>query len=158
MGNYKIKWEIDVEASSHEEAAAKALEFQQDKESIATVFEVTDDEGNTKEIDTIAVDNVVELVGYINRVIREHGDFSTFDVEADGSPTVNVIGNIMQLAESFYEGYATCITYIGSREESEQDLTYAELAAIDPFIIEQIASLAGDWEAECMRTEKRISD
>ena len=39
---YRVKWEIDIDAPSPEEAAKKALEIQRNKESIATVFEVTE--------------------------------------------------------------------------------------------------------------------
>jgi hypothetical protein len=37
---YRVKWEIDVDARSPREAAHKALKIQRDPESIATVFEV----------------------------------------------------------------------------------------------------------------------
>jgi hypothetical protein len=40
MAMYKVRWEIEVDARSHREAARKALEIQRDPESIATVFEV----------------------------------------------------------------------------------------------------------------------
>lgn len=39
---YRVVWEIDLEADSHEEAAAKALAIQRDPNSIATVFRVWD--------------------------------------------------------------------------------------------------------------------
>jgi len=158
MVNYKIKWEIDIEADSPEEAVGKALEIQRDVESLANIFEVTDSEGNVKEIDVLAYDNGVDNIRYVNKVIKNHGEFSTFDVEAEDSPTVTNLGNVMQLAEDFHEGYATCTTYIGSREESQQDVSYEDLLKIDPFILEHIASLAENWEAESLKTEKRVSD
>jgi len=40
MAMYKVRWEIDVDARSHREAARKALKIQRDPESLATVFEV----------------------------------------------------------------------------------------------------------------------
>jgi hypothetical protein len=39
---YRVKWEIDIEAGSHEEAALKALQIQRDPSSIATVFDVVE--------------------------------------------------------------------------------------------------------------------
>jgi|GEM_PF-6735055 len=39
-GEYKVTWEIELEASSYAEAAAKALEIQRDPNSTATVFGV----------------------------------------------------------------------------------------------------------------------
>jgi hypothetical protein len=44
---YKVVWEIDIAADSPEEAARKALEYQRDRESLATVFNVTEPNGNT---------------------------------------------------------------------------------------------------------------
>ena len=41
MAQYLVTWEIDIEADSDEEAAAKALEIQRDPESTATFFRVT---------------------------------------------------------------------------------------------------------------------
>jgi hypothetical protein len=37
---YRVKWEIDIEAKNPEEAAKKALEIQRDPKSIATYFSV----------------------------------------------------------------------------------------------------------------------
>lgn len=38
---YRVAWEIDVEASSIEEAAQQAISIQRDPDSTATVFTVT---------------------------------------------------------------------------------------------------------------------
>ena len=48
---YKVSWEIDIDAESPEEAAQKALAIQRDPESIATCFTVTDECGNREEVD-----------------------------------------------------------------------------------------------------------
>lgn len=40
MGHYRVAWEIDVEASSPQEAAWEALAIQRDRTSTATVFDV----------------------------------------------------------------------------------------------------------------------
>lgn len=37
---YKVLWEIEIEAGSHEEAAKEALDLQKDPDSMATVFSV----------------------------------------------------------------------------------------------------------------------
>ena len=42
---YRVTWVIDLEASSPREAAQQALAIQRNPESIATVFEVSDDTG-----------------------------------------------------------------------------------------------------------------
>ena len=49
MKNYRVAWTIEVEAPTERAAAELALRIQRDKQSIATVFEVTavDSEGYT---------------------------------------------------------------------------------------------------------------
>ena len=47
---YRVTWEIDIEANSHEEAAIEALQIHRDENSIATMFLVTG-EGRAEWID-----------------------------------------------------------------------------------------------------------
>lgn len=51
MQTYRIVWEMELEADSAEEAAAKCLRIHRDPESIATVFRVTDESGLTLSVD-----------------------------------------------------------------------------------------------------------
>jgi hypothetical protein len=52
MKGYNVFWGIDVSANSPKEAAQKALEIMQDKNSTATVFQVTQhDSSETETID-----------------------------------------------------------------------------------------------------------
>ena len=44
MTAYLVKWEIDIDAESSEEAAQEALRIQRDPRSVATVFQVRDAE------------------------------------------------------------------------------------------------------------------
>ena len=48
---YRIVWEIDLDAESAEDAALQALEIQRDPASIATCFIVIDENGTRQEID-----------------------------------------------------------------------------------------------------------
>ena len=48
---YKIVWRIDLEGKTPLEVAKEALKIQQDKGSEANVFEVTDENGNTVQVD-----------------------------------------------------------------------------------------------------------
>jgi len=43
MNTYRVAWEIDIEATTAEEAAEQALRIHRNSDSIATVFTVTDD-------------------------------------------------------------------------------------------------------------------
>lgn len=42
MPDYRVRWEIDIDADSPREAAEKAREIQLDPESTAIVFEVSE--------------------------------------------------------------------------------------------------------------------
>lgn len=41
MNTYNVRWEIEVDAESHADAAKQAQEIQRDPDSIATVFHVS---------------------------------------------------------------------------------------------------------------------
>ena len=53
MPEYRLKWEIDLTADSPLEAAKEALNVQRDLSSIASVFTVTDKDGNETLIDAV---------------------------------------------------------------------------------------------------------
>ena len=46
MPTYCVRWIIDIEVDTPEVAAQEALRIQRDPDSIATVFEVQDQDGN----------------------------------------------------------------------------------------------------------------
>lgn len=52
LQEYHVKWEIEVDATSPENAALEALRIQRDQRSIATVFDVMTQHGTTIHIDT----------------------------------------------------------------------------------------------------------
>ena len=61
---YRVTWTIliqDDDVKTHVEAAQAALEIQRDPDSIATVFEVTDDNGDSAMVVDLADGSVVEL-------------------------------------------------------------------------------------------------
>lgn len=51
MPNYRVKWEIDLDANDPQDAARRALEIQRDPDSIATFFEVLETPGWVYTID-----------------------------------------------------------------------------------------------------------
>lgn len=53
---YLVMWEIEVSADSPKEAAQKALDIQRDKTSWATVFNVSDENGESATVDLLADD------------------------------------------------------------------------------------------------------
>jgi len=64
MPEYRVRWLIDIEAGTPEEAARKALEIHRDTNSIATVFvvqkkvsDVQPKYGHTQKFDLTALGN-----------------------------------------------------------------------------------------------------
>ena len=45
MNEYRVRWEIDIDADTPEGAVQEALRTQRDPTSLATIFEVYDAEG-----------------------------------------------------------------------------------------------------------------
>lgn len=56
MPIYRVEWAIDIGADTPEEAARLALAIQRNPGSTATVFTVTDEEGEMEDIDILAID------------------------------------------------------------------------------------------------------
>jgi len=57
MANYRVTWEMDFDATSHEEAARLARRTHLDPESIATVFEVYGPDDEYRIVDLEEIDN-----------------------------------------------------------------------------------------------------
>ena len=53
MNKYCVTWEMHLEANTPLEAARLALEVHRNPESIATYFQVTDDTGDSVEVDLL---------------------------------------------------------------------------------------------------------
>lgn len=51
MQNYRVIWEIDIEADNPEEAARQARQHQTRPDTTATVFDCFDEAGNATRID-----------------------------------------------------------------------------------------------------------
>jgi hypothetical protein len=60
MSEYRVAWEIEVDGDTPLAAAQEALNIQRDPESIATSFDVTDEQGRRWRAD-FADDSIVEL-------------------------------------------------------------------------------------------------
>jgi len=76
--NYKVTWEIDVDADSFEEAAWVARKIQIDTRSIATVFKIEDDEGEMR-----CLDVGEKYMLYDHRGLEAPGDPETPEQERD---------------------------------------------------------------------------
>ena len=100
------------------------------------------------------------MINRINAIIKEHGSFSIGELEhVDCSPCVGELGRYVGLVEEFSVGKAQVNVYMpsgfSSDPEDEYDMDYEDL---DKDVLEEILLLAEMWEAECLQTEKRISN
>lgn len=68
---YRVIWEIDIVASSPREAAKQALEIQRDPESLATVFDILDEDGDSHRVDLLE-ETAAELDSITNWLDTEH--------------------------------------------------------------------------------------
>jgi hypothetical protein len=59
MTDYLVEWSVEIEADDPTEAARMALEMHRDPASIATVFEVTGDDGLPVVVDLGQIDTGV---------------------------------------------------------------------------------------------------
>jgi len=96
-----------------------------------------------------------EDISYIKRIIADYGSFSVGDLEGENSPIVNSLGkDNFQLAERFSLDDVTVITYVHETEVDQNDVDYEDLPEDT---ISEIVRLAEDYEADQIRTQKRIS-
>jgi hypothetical protein len=128
MAQYLVTWKIDIEDDSPEEAARQALEIMQDKTSEALTFTVK--KWSTGEETYVnLLDERLDKIERIQQIIKEYGNFSTCDVDADSSPYIAGAGHIISLAEDFYEDKVTVYNYNKyGNEESSYDLNYYDLS------------------------------
>ncbi len=72
MPDYRVTWEIDITADNPRDAAAAALAIMQRKDSQATVFAVTSEDGETEQIDLMEAPEGFALVHDNNQAFSWH--------------------------------------------------------------------------------------
>lgn len=98
----------------------------------------------------------MDNISNIKRIINTFGSFGISDVEAESSPVIESIGsNLHQLAERFYPDGVDAVTYVNETEISDEFIEYEQL---DDDVIDEINTIAENYEADCLRTEKRIAN
>jgi len=93
------------------------------------------------------------IIKKINAIIREHGGFTTADVQAESSPSVGALKGINQLCETFQYGKAEVVTY--DRNDEEIDSEYMNYEDMKKDVLEEILNLAETHEAESLQDEDR---
>ena len=87
-----------------------------------------------------------DLIARIKEVIKAYGDFSVSDVEADYSPCVNTMGNLVALAEGFTPTMVEINVYEPEGFSSDSMQTYTlEYNELTKEILQEIYNLAKAW-------------
>jgi hypothetical protein len=62
VNHYLVEWRIDIYADSPREAAEQALAIQRKPDSTATVFNVTDTDGTTTDVDLLEDEEITGMM------------------------------------------------------------------------------------------------
>lgn len=90
----------------------------------------------------------------IKRIVNTFGSFTIADLEGDSSPLINSMGkDNVQLAERFYDKGVDAITYVHETEVSDDFIEYENL---NDDVIDEINTLAENYEADCIQKNNRI--
>lgn len=98
-----------------------------------------------------------EIISQIRTIIENYGSFTTFDVDADSSPIIGTLGSAFMLAEHFELNGVDGYLYLNG-DENERDIEFILYENLSLDCLEEILSLAQSYEAEEMKTKKRISN
>lgn len=96
-----------------------------------------------------------QTIQSIRGIIALHGFFSVADVEANSSPVISSLWHSALLAEAFYEGGVEANLYSGDNLVDEDFIEYENLPTDT---LDDILSLAQDWEAICIKAQSRCED
>jgi hypothetical protein len=99
-----------------------------------------------------------ELIERITNILKVNGCFSVGELEYDTAGiSVGTLGNYVGLAEYFTEDYCEVNVYEPRSFSSDSIDTYEEKwENLSEDVLSEIHFVCEQWEAECIRTEKRI--
>jgi len=96
-----------------------------------------------------------EKISRIKEIIKEWGETSTAELEAQTSPVISCHGEQSVLVEHFFEDYVSVFTYVGSVEVAEDEWKYEQL---EEDTIDQILDLLEDYDVDNFKTQQRCED
>ena len=101
-----------------------------------------------------------ELIKRITDILNINGCFSIGELEGETpSICVGTLGNYVGLAEYFTQDYVEVNVYDPYSMSSDPIDTYeTSYDKLSDEILDEIHFIVEQWEAECIRTEKRISN
>lgn len=122
---YKVKWVIDIDADTHNEAAKKAFTIQRDPNSTATVFEVSDEINLTKEIDLLEINNDGWYI-FNYEDDRRGRSLSKWEFEFKDNKTEPIIININKFVVGSIESVLQNVGYSLNKESNLVSLDLLE--------------------------------
>jgi hypothetical protein len=100
-----------------------------------------------------------ELIERITDILKVNGCFSIGELELENSVCVGTLGNYVGLAEYFTEDYVDINVYEPRSSSSDEiDTYFLNYDELNSDVLYEILLVCEQCEAECIRTEKRISD
>jgi hypothetical protein len=100
-----------------------------------------------------------EIIKRITSILSIYGCFSIGELEGENSVLIGTLGNYVGLGEYFTEDYIEVSVYEPRSSSSDPIDTYEESYwLLNENVLGDVLLLCEQWEAESIRTEKRISD
>ena len=96
-----------------------------------------------------------EIISQIKNIIENYGSFTTFDVDANSSPVIGTLGSAFMLAEHFELNGVDGYLYLDG-DENERDIEFILYENLSLDCLEEILLMAQNYEADEIKTEKRI--
>ena len=101
----------------------------------------------------------IETIKRIKSILSVNGCFNIGELDGENSILVGTLGNYVGLAEYFTEDYVEVSVYEPRSTSSDAIDTYEEsYFGLSENVLGDVLLLCEQWEAECIKTEKRISD
>jgi hypothetical protein len=101
-----------------------------------------------------------EIIKRITDIIKKNGCFSVGELEYEtNGVVVGELGKFVGVAEFFNEDHTDINVYEPSSFSSDEVDSYEEqYEDLSEDVLSEIHFICEQWEAECIRTEKRISN
>lgn len=104
-------------------------------------------------------DERTEKIKRIKDILAVWGATSTSELELDHSPCKNSIGNgksnVSELIEQFDANGVSAVTYNDEQEIGWNDYNYEDL---EDYLLDEIAEIMDEYEADMLKTEKRCAN
>jgi hypothetical protein len=97
------------------------------------------------------------IIKKIKQIIREHGDFQSYDIPRNSLFFKQLTNRISQFVEGFQLDFVEVYTYI-SDDDNETDIESYQYEDIDENTLGEILSYVEEWEALSLKTEKRCKN